>query len=274
VRIEGQRGVLAIMAVFTVIGIAIMSTGEAEELIIGGLVVLFFGGGAIMVLVMSRPPPRHELDVVTDRMEVGTVTGSARLVPRGRRDGVLLLASRRSLLAPFAGAIVFVIVGGVFIWAAGGPFTPLGLLGTVTVVVFGTFGVANARGILGPSGLAFLPDGVLSIQPTGRAFVPWDALESFGIRRQLISGLTQEYLAITVINGAPKVRMTGLLRLLRSVQRSSFGMDVSLGQRLPISMEETVALVAWFVEHPDERPVLGTARGGHVVAKRIAQGRR
>ncbi len=283
-QIESKgRLVWAPFIVFVLIGGLLLAVDEMGARIVGAVILLLFGGAGLAFFALTRPHRVLTDRQLRDRIEEGPVRGAAGVAKDPREPGVKLLASRAAFFPVVLGSVGFAVASLAMILrpilvglgAAGIQFLIVGVTG---FLFFGTTAVLAVRGLLRRSGLALLPQGLLSIQPTGRAFVPWDDLEAISEISQQGPGQVQHYLVLEFAepgtDGAAdtgsRVRITGLLAKLRRLQRALYGFDVSIGQRLPLSNREVVQLVGGLAQDPALRSRL-RSRGASDLVMELAR---
>jgi hypothetical protein len=240
---------VAVMALFTAVGILLLVAGEGDERWLGLMTVLFFGVGgsayAFMPLLGRRTDPVH----------VG------RVAHRGRDRPALVfpLVRSRLLLATvaclgFAGAgVIMASMAGTFADPGEDPGWPR-FVGVACAVLGAGGAVAGIRGgAFGTTYFALTPDGILFRSPLGSSFVRWDAVTEAG----LFEMSHNSFLGISVSD--PAAVETTAPRWLQQANRSLSRWDLSLAtSTLAVDASVLEATVRHYLRHPEARPELGT----------------
>lgn len=240
---------VAIIVLFTALGIVLLLAGERDERWIGLMIVLFFGVGGSAYVFMPLLGRR------TDPVHVGRVahTGGdhpALVFPLVRSR--LLLATVACL--GFAGAgVIMAVMAETFADPGEDPGSPR-FIGLACAVLGGGAALAGLRGgAFGASYLALTPDGVLFHSPLGSSYVRWDAVSEAG----LFEMSHNSFLGISVSD--PAAVETSGPRWLQHANRSVSGWDVSFAtSTLAVDPSVLEATLRHYLRHPDARRELGT----------------
>lgn len=240
---------VAIMLLFTAVGIFMLVGGEGEEQWLGLLLVLFFGVGGSAYAFMPL------LGRGTDPVHVG------RVQHRGRDQAALVFPLVRSRLLlttvaclGFAGAgAIMAVMAEAFVDPGEDPGWPR-FIGVSCAVLGAGGALAGIRnGVFGRTYLALTSDGILFHSPVGSSYVPWDDVTEAG----LFEMSHNMFLGISVSD--PAAVETSGPRWLHQANRGLSGWDLSFATSTiavdPAVLEETVR---HYLQHPEARRELGT----------------
>jgi hypothetical protein len=268
----------------TVGGVLLLVLGGPEDRFIAWVGVVSFGGLGLVYLAITgsdeqgwrrarrlrrararrRPAPQ-----LPPGITVGPVPGARRVpVPGAGVGTVLATAGQGRLGAALVGCLLFVGIGMLVLvgaWTGNAPaaFVPVGAF---AVLVFGGFAVGAVIGVVRPGGLALLPEGLLSVQALGSAFVPWEAVD--GLQEGEIEG--HPHLAVAAADH-PAVRFRGLLGPVRPLQRRLTGGDLVVNPAGGLSVSELARAVQGLLRNPGTRSLLASDEHGPATVRRFAQ---
>jgi hypothetical protein len=281
-----ERSAVWSFVALTAASALILVVGGPEDRFIGWVGVAFFGGIGLVYLALTasddhgwrrarrlrraragrRPAPQ-----LPPRITVGPVPGARRGPVHGDGVGTVLATTGPARFgAALVGCLLFVGLGALMLvgaWTGDAP-AAFGLVGAVTVLVFGGFAVGAVVGAVRPGGLALLPEGLLSVQPAGSAFVPWEAVT--GLAEVEIGG--HPLLAVAVADH-PAVRFRGVLGPLRPLQRRLTGGDLVVASIGGLSVAELSQVVQGLLRHPGSRSQLASTDQGLATVRKFAQER-
>jgi hypothetical protein len=226
----GAKTRLVIFVVMTALSALLAAQGQAA----GFIGLIFFGGGGAVLFYMDRRTRAKEKPTASSPGR-GTLPGAARHT--SQPEGSVYLVDRKATVAALAAAVVFVVVGVLFL-AAGG--VVLMAVGALSVLVFGLFGLLLLRTVLSSgNGVALLPEGVYFRSAAGTAWLPWDAVGRAWVM------MTSNQPSIALIAEPPEALVvTGLNAWLRGMNQRRFGMDVAYsGRSLARPPEEVCAAI-------------------------------